>query len=73
MNPIAFFHPANPDDHRIIYLMGYKNRAAREAAWKAFAADAEWVTVSRASEANGSIVSNVENLFLEPTDYSPLK
>lgn len=71
MRPIAFFHPADPDDHRIIYLMGYKDRAARDASWTAFGADPEWVKVSRASEARGPIVAKVENLYLEPTDYSP--
>jgi len=71
MKPIAFFHPENPGDHRIIYLMGYKDRAARNAAWNAFAADPEWKRVAGASEANGPIVAKVETLFLEPTDYSP--
>jgi hypothetical protein len=65
MTPIAFFHPENPDDHRVIYLMGYKDRAARDAAWSAFGADPEWASVARASEAK------VETVFLVPTDYSP--
>jgi len=71
MTPIAFFHPEDSGDRRLIYLMGYKDRAARDAAWAAFAADPEWIRVSRASEANGPIVSKVESLFLAPTDYSP--
>jgi hypothetical protein len=71
MKPIAFFHPENAGDNRIIYLMGYKDRAARDAAWNAFAADPEWKSVAGASEANGAIVARVETLFLEPTDYSP--
>jgi hypothetical protein len=29
--------------------------------------------VSAASEANGRIVERVESVFLDPTDYSPLK
>lgn len=71
MKPIAFFHPDKADDHRIVYLMGYTDRAARDAAWKAFAADPEWAKVSRASEAKGPIVAKVESQFLVPTDYSP--
>lgn len=71
MTPIAFFHPENPDDHRLVYLMGYKDRAARDAAWTAFATDPEWTSVYRASQANGSLTTKIENFFLVPTDYSP--
>ena len=71
MTPIAFFHPENPDDNRLIYLMGYKDRAARDAAWTAFASDPEWSAVKRASEANGALTTEIESLFLMPTDYSP--
>src|SRR5690242_15254143 len=49
MTPIAFFHAqaaANqPADNRLVYLMGYKDRAARDAAWRTFAADPEWTSV----------------------------
>ncbi|ESQ88320.1 hypothetical protein ABAC460_16805 [Asticcacaulis sp. AC460] len=71
MTPIAFFHPENPDDHRLIYLMGYKDRAARDAAWSAFATAPEWSEVRGASEAHGALTSKIESLFLVPTDYSP--
>lgn len=75
MTPIGFFHVApaagQPADNRLIYVMGYKDRAARDAAWAAFAADPEWKQVYADSQKNGSLTSKIENVFLNPTDYSP--
>ena len=75
MTPIAFFHvytaPGAPADDRLIYLMGYKDRAARDAAWKAFADDPEWKQVYADSQKNGSLTTKIENIFLNTTDYSP--
>ncbi|ESQ74727.1 NIPSNAP family protein [Asticcacaulis sp. AC402] len=71
MMPIAFFHPENPDDHRLMYIMGYKDRAARDTAWTAFDSDPEWTRVYSASQANGALTAKVESLFLVPTDYAP--
>lgn len=75
MTPIAFWHvytaPGQPADDRLFYLMGYKDRAARDAAWAAFAADPEWKQVYADSQKDGSLTSKIENIFLNATDYSP--
>jgi hypothetical protein len=75
MTPIAFFHvqtaPGQPADNRLVYLMGYKDRAARDEAWRSFAGDLEWTSVYAASQARGSLTSKIENVFLTTTDYSP--
>ncbi len=76
MTPIAFFHVYTPEgapaDNRLIYVMGYKDRAARDASWAAFAADPEWQKVYKASEANGAILTKApDSVFLNSTDYSP--
>lgn len=75
MKPIGFFHtvvPAGaPADNRLIYILGYKDRAARDIAWTTFAADEEWKKVYAASQVNGSLTTKIENIFLTPTDYSP--
>lgn len=60
-----------PEDNRLFYIMGYKDRAARDASWRAFATDPEWTSVYQASQANGSLTTKIENYFLTPTDYSP--
>jgi len=75
MTPIAFFHvytaPGAAADDRLIYIMGYKDRAERDASWKAFADDPEWKKVYADSQKNGSLTSKIENIFLSASDYSP--
>lgn len=76
MTPVAFFHVApaadGKPDNRLVYILGYKDRAARDAAWTAFSADPEWTKVYKDSEANGAILTKApENIFLTTTDYSP--
>jgi len=41
--------------------------------WADFQADSEWQKVSTESQVNGRIVSKVESVFMDPTDYSPIK
>ena len=75
MMPIGFFHvaaqPGQTLDNRLFYVMGYKDRAARDASWTAFAADPEWKQVYADSQKDGSLTTKIENIFLSPTDYSP--
>jgi hypothetical protein len=75
MTPIAFFHvytpPGQPADDRLVYLMGYKDRATRDAEWASFAADPEWKQAYADSQKDGSLTSKIENIFLNATDYSP--
>jgi hypothetical protein len=54
------------------YIVGYEDLGAREAAWRAFAADPEWQRVHAESAADGPIVAHVQNRILAPTDFSPL-
>jgi hypothetical protein len=54
------------------YIVGYDDLAARQVAWAAFRADAEWQRVAADSEADGPIVHHIENRILAPTDFSPL-
>lgn len=56
---------------RIVYVLAYPDRAAREASWKAFGADPEWRAVAAASEANGKLVAKVDSVFMTMADYSP--
>lgn len=58
-------------DDTLIYLLAYPDKAAREASWKTFLEDPEWVAVKADSEKDGKLVAGVESLFLHLTDYSP--
>lgn len=68
---IGYWIPLENPDNKLIYVLAYPSRQAREDSWKAFGADPEWQAVAKASEANGKLVNKVETLYLEPTDYSP--
>jgi hypothetical protein len=46
------------------------SEAAREN-WEEFGKDPEWQKVKAESE--GKLVTKVESVFVNPTDYSPLK
>jgi len=68
MTLIGFWQPvSNPD--QLIYLLAYKDGAARDAAWAAFGADPEWVKVRTEMAVN----VQVENVFMSATDYGPMK
>jgi hypothetical protein len=57
----------------LIYVIAHKSRDAAKASWAAFQADPEWQKVANESQKNGKIVAKVESVFLDPTDYSPMK
>jgi hypothetical protein len=58
-------------DGRVVYVLAYPSREAREADWKAFGADPEWRKVVAESEAAGKLVAKVDSVFMTMTDYSP--
>lgn len=71
---IGYWTPTDKPN-TLIYILAYPSKDAREASWKAFMADAEWQRVWAESKENagGSIVTNVESIFMTPTDYSPIR
>jgi hypothetical protein len=71
MTNVGYWIPLENPDNKLVYVLSYPSREARDASWKAFSADPEWQSVSKASEANGKLVTKVENVFMQATDYSP--
>ena len=57
----------------LIYLLQHDSRDAAKASWDKFRTDPDWVKARAASEVNGKLTDKVESVFLEPTDYSPMK
>jgi len=58
-------------DTQLIYILSHQSREAAAKSWSGFQNDAEWKKVSSAG--GGAMSSKVESMFLEPTDYSPMK
>jgi NIPSNAP protein len=75
MTNVAYFRPQDAplSQNTLIYLISHENREAAKANWAAFQKDPEWQKVASESQKNGKIVAKVESIFLDPTDYSPMK
>jgi len=75
MTVIGFFTPLEGDrrNDTLVYILAFPDRAARDASWKAFRDDPEWVRVKAESEVNGSLTVKIESVVLGPTDYSPIR
>jgi hypothetical protein len=71
MTNIGYWEPLDNPENKLIYVLSYKDKEAREKAWKDFSADPDWQKVQKASEANGKIVTKVDSYFMNATDYSP--
>lgn len=68
MTNVGYWQPLDKPN-TLIYILAYKDGAARDAAWAAFNTDPEWVKTR--TEMQVSV--QVESVFMNATDYSPLK
>jgi hypothetical protein len=74
IKPIAFWTVAiGPSSNDFYYILEWESLAEREAKWNAFATDPEWVAKRAETERDGPLLANIDNLFLSPTSYSPLR
>jgi hypothetical protein len=71
MTNVGYWVPLENPDRKLIYVLSYPDRKAREASWKAFLADPEWKQAAAESEKNGKLVAKMESAMLHATDYSP--
>lgn len=75
MKNVGYWVPqdAPAKDNTLIYIISHDSRDAAKKSWAAFGADPEWKKVSAESQVNGRIVSGVVSVFMDATDYSPIK
>jgi len=57
---IGYWLPETNTDNKLIYLLAFPSREAREKSWNDFFADPEWQTVAKESERHGRLVSHVD-------------
>jgi hypothetical protein len=72
MTNIGYWTPVTNSENKLIYMLAYPDREAREKSWKEFMADPDWQAAQKASEANGKLVTKVDSVFMTATDYSPV-
>ena len=68
MTIIGYWQPVSKPN-TLIYILAYKDAAARDAAWAAFGADPDWVKTRTEMQ----VALQVDNVFMSATDYSPVK
>ena len=75
MTNIGYWVPQDSplSQNTLIYMLAHPSREAAKKNWDAFRNDPEWQKVQKESEANGKIVSKMESVFMDPTDFSPIK
>lgn len=75
MESVGYWTPQDAPDSQntLIYILAHPSREAAKKNWAEFQADPEWQKVSAESQVNGRIVSKVVSVFMDATDFSPLK
>lgn len=72
---IAYWTPSDEPraNDTLIYIVAHPSREAAKKNWEAFGNDPAWHKARDESEAAGKIVNKVESVYMNPTDFSPLK
>jgi hypothetical protein len=75
MTIIGFWTPTDKKEaeEKLVYILAFPSREAAEKSWKEFRDDPAWKAAKEASEKDGVLVKKVDSVWLNPTDYSPVK
>ena len=72
---VGFWTPADPplSENTLIYILAHDSREAAKKNWAEFSADPVRKQVWADTEKDGPINMKVESVYLNPTDFSPIK
>lgn len=72
---VGYWTPADApaSKNTLVFILAYPSREEHQKRWNAFANDPEWQKAKAESERDGPLVTKVDQLFMNPTDYSPAK
>jgi hypothetical protein len=73
MKSVGYWVPQDNKDNYLVYILEHPSKEEATKNWAAFSADPEWKKVAAASEVNGKLVNHVVSVYLDPTDFSPIK
>jgi hypothetical protein len=71
MTNVGYWVPLENPDNKLIYILSYPDKEAREASWKAFGSDPVWKKAQGESEKDGKIVKKVDRVYMRAADFSP--
>ena len=70
---IGYWVPVENKYNKLVYILAYPSKEARDKSFKAFLDDPAWKTAFKASIKDGRLVKKIESEFLEGTDFSTIK
>jgi hypothetical protein len=72
---VGYFTPedAPMSANTLVYILAHPSRDAAKKNWDAFRNDPEWQKVKAETEANGPIVEKIVSVYLDATNFSPMK
>lgn len=75
MTNVGYWVPQDNPGHEdtLIYIISHASREQAKANWAAFSADPEWQKIAEDSQKDGKIVEKVDSVFMDATDYSPIR
>jgi hypothetical protein len=73
MTNVGYWVPTDNKENKLVYMLAFPSREARNKAFKAFSADPAWQKVYKKSTKDGRLVKKIVNDFLGGTDFSNIK
>ena len=75
MTNVGYWTPQDEplSENTLIYVLAHPSREAAEASWRAFGSDPEWQQVAEESQRDGRLIAGLKRVFLDPTDFSPMR
>jgi hypothetical protein len=75
MTNLGYWTPQDAplSQNTLIYVIAHGSREAAKKNWDDFRNDPDWTKVQKESEANGKLVAKIDSIFMDATDYSPMK
>ena len=75
MTNVAYwtFEDSPAKESTLIYVISHASREQAKKNWAEFSADPQWQKIAADSQVDGKIVEKVESVFMDATDYSPLR
>ena len=75
MKSVGYWVPADApqSQNTLIYILAHESRDAAKKSWDEFRQDPEWTAVAAETQKNGPIVSKVDSVFMNATDFSAIK
>jgi hypothetical protein len=75
MTNVVYWTPQDEplSGNTLIYVLAHASREAAQESWSNFRTDPEWQRAAEESRRDGRLVTNVDSVFLDPTDFSPMR